>query len=142
MRETKLLFIILCVAVFGFACSQAANNATVANSPNANRVVSQPEKTAEPSPDAVVENLLAGKELYAKNCMICHKESGKGGKITLEGKTINPDDLTTAKMAEKTDEKLYGYILNGFPDDGMPAFKEKLKEAEIKAIVAHVRTLQ
>ena len=74
--------------------------------------------------------------------MTCHRDSGKGGKVTIEGKTINPDDITTAKQKAKTDEKIYSYISDGFPDDGMPAFKDKLTDAEIKSIIKHVRTLQ
>jgi mono/diheme cytochrome c family protein len=74
--------------------------------------------------------------------MTCHKDSGKGGKITVEGRALNPDDITTAKMKAKPDEKFYGYIADGFPDDGMPAFKDKLKKEEIEAIIKHIRTLQ
>ena len=74
--------------------------------------------------------------------MICHKENGKGGKVTVEGKSIDPDDITTDKMKAKADDKFVGYINEGFPDDGMPAFKDKLKPEEVKAIVKHLRTLQ
>lgn len=139
MSKGKVLIIIASISAFAAACGQTATNSTptVANN-------SAPVTAAPPNTNAAntVDQALNGKELYAKNCMICHKETGKGGKLTLEGKTINPDDLTTAKMADKTEEKLYEYISEGFPDDGMPAFKDKLKDAEIKAIVSHVRTLQ
>jgi mono/diheme cytochrome c family protein len=74
--------------------------------------------------------------------MICHKDTGKGGKMTQDGKTINPDDLTTAKMKAMTDEKLNGYVTNGIEDEGMPAFKGKLTTDEIKSVIRHVRTLQ
>ena len=55
---------------------------------------------------------------------------------------LDPDDITTAKMAAKSDEKLTEYIVNGFPDDGMPAFKDKMTPEQIKAVIKHVRTLQ
>ena len=55
---------------------------------------------------------------------------------------IDPDDITTAKQKAKPDEKIFGYISEGFPDDGMPAFKDKLTEAEIRSIIKHVRSLQ
>ena len=74
--------------------------------------------------------------------MICHKESGKGGKVTIDGKSIDPDDVTTARLKAKPDEKIYEYISDGFPDDGMPAYKDKLSPEQIKAIVSHIRTLQ
>ena len=88
------------------------------------------------------DEVASGKEIYATNCMICHKDTGKGGKVTIEGKNLNVDDLTSANLAKKSDDKLYGYISDGSPDDGMPSFADKLKPDEIKAVIAHVRTLQ
>lgn len=117
------------------ACNQ---NATTPNVGKSNAATATP---APPSPPPVDEAAMA-RELYVTNCMTCHKDSGKGGKVTIEGKTINPDDITTAKQKAKTDEKIYSYISDGFPDDGMPAFKDKLTDAEIKSIIKHVRTLQ
>ena len=60
--------------------------------------------------------------------------------MTIEGKTINPDDLTSEKIKKFSDEKISGYIVNGVVDEGMPAFKDKLTEAQIREIVAFVRT--
>jgi mono/diheme cytochrome c family protein len=74
--------------------------------------------------------------------MTCHKDSGKGGKVTVDGRTMDPDDITTAKMKAKSDEKLFGYIHDGIEDEGMPAFKDKMTKDEITAVVQHVRTLQ
>ena len=76
------------------------------------------------------------------NCMTCHKETGKGGKVTVEGKNLDPDDLTSERMKSKSDEKLYSYIADGIVDEGMPAFKDTLTAEEIKSVVAHMRTLQ
>ena len=84
----------------------------------------------------------SGGDLYTTNCMTCHKDSGKGGKVTVDGKNLEPDDLTTAKMKERPDEKLFKEISEGAPDDGMPAFKDKLTPQEIKMVVTHLRALQ
>mgnify|MGYP003462753455 FL=1 len=73
------------------------------------------------------------------NCAACHKENGTGGKIEIEGKSINPDDLTTAKIKAFSDDKIIGYIYKGIEDEGMPAFKDKLNEAEIREVVRYVR---
>ena len=86
-----------------------------------------------------VDELAGGRELYKQNCVICHKEDGTGGKMTIEGKTINPDDLTSEKIKKFTDEKIAGYISNGVVDEGMPAFKDKLSEAQIRDVVNFVR---
>lgn len=81
-------------------------------------------------------------EIYAANCMICHKDTGRGGRITMQGKAINPEDLTTDKMKKMSDDKLFGYISDGIEDEGMPAFKDKLTPEDIKLVIEHVRTLQ
>ncbi len=83
-----------------------------------------------------------GKELYTENCMICHKESGKGGKVTIKGKSLKPADLTSDHMKKMTDDKIFEHISEGIPDEGMPSFKDKLKEDQIRQIVKHIRSLQ
>jgi len=137
-RSMNLLkFAILAMAAFGSVAS-----CTRSPTPN---TASNPTRTpvaATPQPTAATDELAAAKEIYAINCMICHKDTGKGGKMTQDGKTINPDDLTTAKMKAMTDEKLNGYVTNGIEDEGMPAFKGKLTTDEIKSVIRHVRTLQ
>jgi mono/diheme cytochrome c family protein len=83
--------------------------------------------------------MAQGRELYTDNCVGCHKENGKGGKITIEGKSIDPDDLTAQKIKDLPDDRLYRYIHNGIEDEGMPAFKDKLSEAEIREVVRYIR---
>lgn len=136
MKTIKFGLVLFAFAVFAIACGQATvtNNAPAASPKDAPK--------ASPSVAPSVAAVIDGKELYTVNCMTCHKDSGKGGKITVEGRALNPDDITTAKMKAKPDEKFYGYIADGFPDDGMPAFKDKLKKEEIEAIIKHIRTLQ
>ena len=142
MKQLKYASILI-AWLSAMACSNAVTtNNAVPNAASANAGVNRmPEVTPAPESGAVSE-LTMGKEIYATNCMICHKNTAKGGKMTLGGKSINPDDLTTAKMKAMTDEKLIGYVKNGIEDEGMPAFKEKLTDDEIKSVIAHVRTLQ
>lgn len=59
--------------------------------------------------------------------------------MTIEGKTLNVDDLTSDKIKKFSDEKISGYIINGVPDEGMPAFKDDLTEAQIREVVLYVR---
>lgn len=136
MKTIKFGLVVLAFAVFAIACGSE----TVSNNKPAGPANDVPKASPVAAPS--VAAVLDGKELYTVNCMTCHKDSGKGGKVTVEGKTIDPDDITTAKMKAKPDEKFYGYIADGFPDDGMPAFKDKLKKEEIDAIIKHIRTLQ
>lgn len=139
MNTVKLMVTVLAAAIAAVACSQGS--ATSNNTASAN--VNKPAQSApSPAPAATPDEAEMTAELYKTNCAACHKPDGKGGKVTIDGKTLDPDDITTARMAAKTDEKLTGYIRDGFPDDGMPAFKDKLSADQIKAIVAHVRKLQ
>lgn len=139
MNKLKITIIATTFAIFLAACGQAPppNSVTGTND-------SKPNAAATPTatvPTPVDETVLA-RNLYTTNCMTCHRDSGKGGKTTVDGKMIDPDDITTAKQKAKPDEKIFGYISEGFPDDGMPAFKDKLTEAEIRSIIKHVRSLQ
>lgn len=138
MTRLKLWVLFAGIAIFAAACGQTPNTST-ANTPvpgaNSNSNVAA-------VPSATVDDKTLAKDLYAKNCAVCHKDTGKGGEVTIEGKTINPKDITTAKMKAKTDDQLFRYISDGFPADGMPAFKTKLSPDQIKAIIGHVRVLQ
>ena len=138
MNAFKLCLIILAFAVFIAACNQTPSTPNAANTA-AN--VNKPADNTPAQPSQPVDELAAAKELYAKNCMICHKDTGKGGKVTIEGKTLEPDDLTADKLKNKSDEQLFGYISDGVTDEGMPAFKEKLTVDQIKSVVKHVRAL-
>jgi mono/diheme cytochrome c family protein len=104
-----------------------------------NNSVGTNEKPAVSGP-TVADIAAAGRKLYNQNCAACHRPSGKGGKMEFEGKTIDPEDLTSEKMKKMADDKMYGYIVDGLPDEGMPAFKEKLKEAEVREVVKYIRT--
>jgi mono/diheme cytochrome c family protein len=135
MNSLKLAAILVCSTIF-VACQSAPTNVsnTTAN------LDSRSQSTPQPAPTADV--IAEAKEIFATNCMICHKENGTGGPVTIDGKKLNPDNLTADKMKMMTDDKLIGYVTNGVVDEGMPAFKDKLTEEEIKLVVAHIRRLQ
>jgi cytochrome c6 len=142
MKITKLALIFAAVAVFLIAaCNQTS---PVANKPatpasTAPAAAATTAQTTAPANDAAATD---GKELYSTKCQICHKDTGKGGKVTVEGKDLKPADLTSAKMASRADDKLAEMVSEGSPEDGMPAFKSKLSAEQIKAVVQYVITLQ
>ena len=86
-----------------------------------------------------VDNLAPGRDLYKQNCASCHRDAGTGGKITIDGKQLDPKDLTSEKMKNRSDKKLFEDITEGAPDDGMPAFKAKLTESQIKETIRFIR---
>ena len=133
MKKTKLILLTAACVVFAFACSQTTTTNT-ANSVNnaANRAAINTQ------PAVASDELAAGRDLYKRNCAACHREDGTGGKITIDRKTINPENLTADKFKNRPDEKLIGYITDG-NDEGMPAFRDKLSEAEIRTVVMFIR---
>ena len=132
---------VLVLSTFAAGCSEpnkganltATNTATINSCANTNTM-------AKTDPSASPGDVLDGHALYKKNCATCHRDEGTGGKITIEGRTINPDNLTSDRKKSATDEKLHGWIANGVPDEGMPAFKEKLSDEQIIAIIKYIRT--
>ncbi|MEP6847706.1 MAG: cytochrome c [Acidobacteriota bacterium] len=133
MKRTKLILLAAACIVFTYACSQTSvTNTTNSVNSAANRAA------ANTQPTVASDAMAAGHDLYKSSCAACHREDGTGGKITLEGKTINPENLTADKFKNRSDEKLIGYITDG-NDEGMPAFKDKLKPEEIKEVVKYIR---
>jgi len=120
-------FIILSATLLFISCS---GTAPIDNSAGNNQ---------KPPAGSPADITSTGKKLYTSNCAACHKISGTGGKMEFDGKTIDPEDLTSEKMRNTPDDKMYVYIFDGVPDEGMPAFKDKLKEAEVREIVRYIR---
>ena len=122
------------VAAFAFACAATSpSNNTVSNV--AVPPVAPPANTA-----ATPTETASGQKLYLDNCAACHKENGTGGKMEIEGRTIKPDNLTTDRMKGSSDDKLARYINEGAVDEGMPAFKDKLDQTQVAAIIRYIRT--
>ena len=84
------------------------------------------------------------KENWDKQCAKCHGPDGKGE--TKMGQKLAIKDLTDAKLqAELKDEAAIKAIKEGIKDsEGKIKMKpaEGLSDDEIKALVAHVRTLK
>lgn len=83
---------------------------------------------AAPPPD--------GAALYKQKCAMCHKADGKG----YPG--LKTPDLTDPKWQKNAKDKdIEDVIKNGKKGTAMPAFADKLKDDEIKALVAYTRSL-
>ena len=83
-----------------------------------------------------------GAKLFAKNCTTCHAKDGTGSPAM--AKMFKADiqlmNLANGDAVKATDADLTKVINTG--RNKMPAFKGKLKDEEIKGILAYVRTLQ
>lgn len=89
-----------------------------------------------------------GAAVYKKSCEKCHGAEGKGdGPAAKLLKNQSMGDLSNkAEMSKIPDQTLHKVIAEGGQAVGkskvMPAHKDKLSEVEIKAVVAHIKTLQ
>jgi cytochrome c oxidase cbb3-type subunit 3 len=78
----------------------------------------------------------SGKSIYKRRCMMCHGADGKGYPA------MKSPDLTDPKwQASVKDKELIEVIKNGKKDTHMPAFGDKLKDNEIKAVTEYIRSL-
>ena len=127
MKRTIGLALCGTAAAFAFACAGASVNVnnSVANVNTNTAVVNKP--TASP-----VDIAAGGKKLYEQNCAVCHKDDGTGGPVTIEGRKMKPDNLTTDHVKKMSDEKIMNVIVNGVVDEGMPAFKDKSPKPKLE----------
>ena len=88
--------------------------------------------SAQDASDRLNDQQRHGRQLLAQSCGVCHLPTELGS-----AKTYGPPLTKTAGNGD--DEIMREYILNGTPR--MPAFKHYLKEDDIKAIIAYVRTV-
>lgn len=80
-----------------------------------------------------------GAALFKSKCAICHGADGKGD--TSMGKTLKVRDLTSQEVQKQSDEQLTAAIRDGMANGKMPAYKDKLSDAQIKDLVAFIRSL-
>ena len=74
--------------------------------------------------------------LYKSKCFACHGEKGSGD--TVMGKKLGVRNLGSAPVQAQNDAALTKIISGG--KNKMPAYSGKISDADIKALVAHIRT--
>ncbi|HVT43594.1 MAG TPA: cytochrome c [Thermoanaerobaculia bacterium] len=75
---------------------------------------------------------------YNAKCSSCHAKDGSGS--TPMGKKMELRDLGSNEVQAQTDQQLVDITAKG--KGKMPKYAGKLSEAQIKAIVAHIRTFK
>jgi mono/diheme cytochrome c family protein len=73
---------------------------------------------------------------WSQNCASCHGKDGSGN--TMMGKKLGVKDYT--KEQSFSDAEAANVIKNG--KGKMKAYKDKLSDADVKALVAYVRSLK
>jgi mono/diheme cytochrome c family protein len=79
-----------------------------------------------------------GAAIYKAKCAMCH--GADGGGMTPMGKSMKLRDLRSPEVQKLSDAELTKVTADG--KGKMPAYKGKLTDAEISAVVAHMRALK
>jgi cytochrome c len=101
----------------------------------------QPEKAApkKSASHAAAGSAARGKEVFEKKCAVCHFADSDAKKIGPGLKGLSKRGTFTVNGNKVTTEALTNWIENG--DSLMPGMKETLEPAQIKDVVAYVKTL-
>ncbi|HKT48125.1 MAG TPA: cytochrome c [Candidatus Acidoferrales bacterium] len=79
----------------------------------------------------------SGEKTYKAKCVMCHGADGKGE--TAAGKATKVRDFCSEDVQKESDDEWIATTTKG--KNKMPAYDKKLSEAEIKEVVAYIRTL-
>ncbi len=91
--------------------------------------------TPTPTPDAA---FLAGAEIFQAQCVQCHGPHGMGDGPAAAALPVQPAILPF-HVPLHPDEDIYVFISEGFPNLGMPPFKETLSQDEILQVLRYIR---
>ncbi|MGB9434285.1 MAG: cytochrome c [Candidatus Acidiferrum sp.] len=80
-----------------------------------------------------------GKSLFQQKCSICHYDTSDQKKIGPGLKGLSKRGTFSVNGNKITDDSLKTWIENG--DQLMPPFKDVLEPAQIKDVIAYVKTL-
>ncbi len=125
--KSRLLIIFVMLTLALSACVSLAEDITPP--PDAR----QPAPEATEPPEAEPAEEIDGAALFSQNCMECHAADGTG--------LGNAADLTDGeRIGQFPDAMLFALIAKG--TEIMPAFADKLSEAEIDALVVYLRGIE
>jgi mono/diheme cytochrome c family protein len=80
----------------------------------------------------------AGADTYKAKCLMCHGADGMGQ--TPAGKSLKSASFKDPAIVKLSDADMIAAVTKG--KNKMPAYAGKLTDAQIKAAVAYIRTLQ
>lgn len=131
LRIIGLVLAIAALLLFGWTLAFAGQRADQGGSTPVQNFVPRTNRT-----------IRLGEELYVQECLACHGPRGLGdGPL---GRVLNPPpaNLQVHMIAGvHSDEQLFEWIQNGYPDSPMPAFADKLSDDQIWYLVYFIRTL-
>jgi len=79
-----------------------------------------------------------GADVYKAKCLMCHGATGLGDSPA--GKALKAPSFKDPAIVKTSDAELVGIVTKG--KNKMPAYEGKLTDAQIKAAIAYIHTLQ
>jgi len=138
MKLRGTIFLVFAFGTLALLYSCANNTAT--NNAGSTTAVNNSNTPKTPDNASITaQDTSNGRELYVKQCAECHKESGQGGEVVVDGRKMKADNLTDDRRKRLTDEKIIKTMIDGIPDEGMPSYKDKLSEAEMREVLKYIR---
>ena len=130
MKLISLALLCVAIALVAFACTETP---TTTNT-NTSRTAASP---AAPAATATPDQFATARANFTKNCEPCHGPNGEGGPVKVDNKQIKVPSLKSEHAIKHTDDQIAKMITNG--EEAMPAFKDKMSQAEIADMVKFVR---
>jgi len=137
MKLRGTIFLVFAFGTLALLYSCANNTAT--NNAGSTTAVNNSNTPKTPANTSQTVDTSNGRELYVAQCSKCHKESGEGGEVVVDGRNMKADNLTDDRRKRLTDEKIIKTMIDGIPDEGMPSYKDKLSEAEMREVLKYIR---
>ncbi len=84
---------------------------------------------------------LPGRTIFEQHCVSCHGIQGRGDGPEAPFLSPRPASLISAATSVKSDKELLAVIADGKPRTSMPAWKDRLTEAQQREVLAYLRSL-
>jgi mono/diheme cytochrome c family protein len=136
MKILKSALILTAITFFIIACTQnhVPGPDVAEKTPDVGNVDGNSQ--AAPTPG---DHLATARKIYSGQCINCHKEDGSGGVSEIDGVKIKAPNFRSEKMKKDSDKDWIEAIENGEKSDGMPAFKGKISDEDIRNLVKLIR---
>lgn len=148
LRAVRVLVLLIALGSFAAALAAGCGGGKPAESSGSEPVATPAPATPAPAEDTTAQATPApaaaagdlGAQVFAKRCALCHGPDGHGDGAA--SKALNPKPRNfhdQAYMATRTDAQLLEVIHKG--KGAMPKWEGQLSEAEIAAVLKHIRDL-
>lgn len=144
IKFTIIVFTVVIVTALFSACSKNSPADQALHPDTTKAPDSSAQAVAQPSDLNLSYEQRQGKYLYARYCMVCHGEEGKGDGFNSFNLEPKPRNFTDAQyMNSLTDDRIVQTITGGGRSVNrsvlMPSWGGRLQKQEIRCIVEYVR---